>query len=207
MNPPASPPRIQSYRSRAMAAFGISAFLMLLVTALFIGGFINRRDAAATPRDVTVAALSDRNAVPAETLVRVNASFERKSETSRGHLLATIKGSPDVIVVCDTEGSDPCGSPTATLVGRVTEGKDDMTGHAALTQFAKGALHLERDHVRVLEATWASSSGGDRVRATILFSIGGVLLALTTVLVVTGLVFRGRAKKDGSWARELRPAV
>lgn len=199
MSPPASPPRVQTYRSRAMAAFGISGFLMLIVIGLFVAGFVNRRDATAAPRDVTAAALSDRKAVPAETLVRVEATFARKSATSRGHLLATIEGSPDVIVMCDTDGSDPCGAAAATLVGRITDAKDDMSGHAALSQFAKEALHLERDHVRVLKTTWASSSGGDRTRATIAFSIGGVLLALTLLLLVTGVVFRGRAKKDGSW--------
>ena len=199
MSPPVNAPRVQTYRSRAMAAFGISGFLLLIVIALFAAGVINRRDATATPRDVEAAALSDRKAVPAATLVRVKASFGRKSATSRGHLLATIEGSPDVVVMCDTEGPDPCAGATATLVGRISEASEDMSGHAALTQFAKEALHLDRDHVRVLNTTWASSASGDGARATIAFSIGGVLLALTTLLVVTGIVFRGRAKKDGSW--------
>jgi hypothetical protein len=45
MNQAPNAPRVQSYRSRARAAFGISAVFVVPITALFIGGYINRRDA------------------------------------------------------------------------------------------------------------------------------------------------------------------
>lgn len=186
-----------SDREQATQALIAAIFVALPALALDTCGTVMFARAKAAPREVTVAELSDRQHLPAGTSVRVHAEIRPRTvtTTSRGNRMLALADCPDVVVFC-RDGQAECeGAPPLAreIVGEIEEAKDEATGKAALDQFLKGTLHVDRERARILDTRVNAEAG--TLQATIAFAFGGVLTLAVLAMLLRVWQLRVRARQ------------